>query len=237
MTTPPQNAPLPAEPAPPPSWLRRTWLRVRARLFAGLVVVLPFVVTFWVVYRVYSFLELSVIDPLAEWVLWKVAGLRRGAELSDWFKTYAAPVIAVALALLLLYWLGFLARSRLRQALDAVLLRIPLVSVVYKGVGQVLNALNKEPGQPRPQRVVLIPFPHPGTKVPAFVTGQCKDLATGKTILYVYVPTTPVPTSGYMLLVPEEDVTELPWTSEQALQAIISGGLTAPAEVNFFRPQ
>jgi uncharacterized membrane protein len=51
----------------------------------------------------------------------------------------------------------------------------------------------------------------------------------------VYVPTTPVPTSGYFLLVPEEEVTELNWTSEQALQAVISAGLTAPPEVGYFR--
>jgi uncharacterized membrane protein len=51
----------------------------------------------------------------------------------------------------------------------------------------------------------------------------------------VYVPTTPVPTSGFFLLVPEEDVTELNWSSEEALQAIISGGLTAPPEVSFFK--
>jgi uncharacterized membrane protein len=52
----------------------------------------------------------------------------------------------------------------------------------------------------------------------------------------VYVPTTPVPTSGYFLLVPEEDVTELDWSPEQALQTIISAGLTAPPEVRYFKP-
>jgi uncharacterized membrane protein len=94
--------------------------------------------------------------------------------------------------------------------------------------------LFRQAGSCNPQRVVLVPFPHPGMKVPAFVTGSCRDIETGKVILCVYVPTTPVPTSGYYLLVPEEEVTEPRWTPEETLQAIISGGLTAPPEVRYF---
>jgi uncharacterized membrane protein len=51
----------------------------------------------------------------------------------------------------------------------------------------------------------------------------------------VYVPTTPVPTSGFFLLVPEEEATELNWDSQQTLQAIMSGGLTVPPVVSYFR--
>jgi uncharacterized membrane protein len=50
------------------------------------------------------------------------------------------------------------------------------------------------------------------------------------------VPTTPVPTSGYLLLVPEDEVTELNWSPEQAVQTIISGGLTAPPDVRYYKP-
>src|SRR5262249_35041359 len=112
----------------------------------------------------------------------------------------------------------------------------PVVSVVYDAVRKTFRALEKQPGRQRPQRVVLVAFPHPGMKVPAFVTSTCRDIETQKVVLCVYVPTTPVPTSGYFLLVPEEEVTDLSWSSEQALQAIISAGLTAPPEVGYFKP-
>jgi uncharacterized membrane protein len=135
---------------------------------------------------------------------------------------------------LLLYGLGFFVHTRLRRALDWVLLRVPVISVLYDGVRKLCQALDKQPGQ-RPQRVVLVAFPHPGMKVPAFVTATCRDIETQKVVLCVYVPTTPVPTSGYFLLVPEEEVTELNWTSEEALQAIISAGFTAPPEVHYFK--
>jgi uncharacterized membrane protein len=50
----------------------------------------------------------------------------------------------------------------------------------------------------------------------------------------VYVPTTPMPTTGFMLLVPEEEATELNWSTEQTLEAVISGGLVCPSEVSYF---
>jgi uncharacterized membrane protein len=70
--------------------------------------------------------------------------------------------------------------------------------------------------------------------LPAFVTASCRDVETQKTLLCVYVPTTPVPTTGFFLIVPEEEVTELNWSSEQTLEAIMSGGLAAPPEVSYF---
>jgi uncharacterized membrane protein len=101
-------------------------------------------------------------------------------------------------------------------------------------VRQVFGVLEMQPGKQRAQRLVLVEFPHPGMKVPAFVTSTCRDIETQKVILCVYVPTTPVPTSGYFLLVPEVDVTELNWGTEQSLQAIISAGFTAPPEVSYY---
>jgi uncharacterized membrane protein len=169
-------------------------------------------------------------------VLWNVQGSQPDAELPFWFARYVAPLIGILIALLLLYCLGFFVHTRLRRVIDWILLRVPAVSVVYNGVRQVFQTLEKQRGQrQRQQRVVLIAFPHPGMRVPAFVTGTCRDIETQKVLLCVYVPTTPVPTSGFFLLVPEEEVTEPSWSPEQALQTIISGGLTVPPEVRYYK--
>jgi uncharacterized membrane protein len=215
--------------------LRRAWHDIRARILAGLMLVLPILITLWVIHWLYSTMEMVVIDPLARLVLWMLRGGRPDTALPAWFEAYVAPVIAICLALLLLYGLGFFARSRLHRVINWLLLRVPVVSNVYNGVQGVFQALDKQPRQARPQRVVLVAFPHPGMKVPAFVTSTCRDIDTRKVLLCVYVPTTPVPTSGYFLIVPEEEVTELNWSPEQALQAIISAGLTAPPEVRYFK--
>ena len=121
-----------------------------------------------------------------------------------------------------------------KSLLDWVILHVPGVTVIYASVRKVFATLQIQHEGQKFQRVVLVPFPHPGMKVPAFVTSSCLDVATGKTILCVYVPTTPVPTSGYMLLLPEEDATEVSWSLDDTLQAIMSGGISVPEKVEYF---
>jgi uncharacterized membrane protein len=215
--------------------LRRTWQGIRSRILGGLMLVAPILITLWVIYWLYSILERSVIDPIAKLVLGMIGPRRPDAELPFWFEYVVAPVIAVVLMLAMLYCLGFFVNSRLRRVLDWIVLRVPGVSGIYDALRKVTQFMEKQPGQQRPRRVVLVAFPHPGMKVPAFVTGSCRDLDTQKVLLCVYVPTTPVPTSGYFILVPEEEAVELNWTPEEALQAIISAGLTAPPQVRYFR--
>ena len=70
--------------------------------------------------------------------------------------------------------------------------------------------------------------------VPAFVTSSCVDVLTRKTILCVYVPTTPLPTAGYLLMVPEEEVVDIDWDVNETLAAIISGGITVPKEIGYW---
>lgn len=216
------------------SRFHHAWISIRTRILSGLLLVLPIAITFWVVIWLFTTLQRYVIDPLAYLVMWRVQRGHPDTLLPPWFENYVAPVIAVLIALISLYLLGFLVRSRIQRIMDNAILRLPLISTVYDGVRKIFQTLEKPGGKPRPQKVVLVEFPHPGIKVPAFVTCSCRDVSTGKTLLGVYVPTTPVPTSGYFLLVPEEDTIDPGWTTEQALQAIISGGLTCPEETRYF---
>jgi uncharacterized membrane protein len=233
MNAPP--SPVPEPDTDPPGLFRKTWYSIRARILGGLLFVLPFAITLWVIYWIYSRLERYVIDPLALIVLRKIEGQESISALPYWFETYAAPLIAIVIALLLLYFLGFLVRSRLRGGADWLFLRVPVVSIVYNGVRNVFQTLDRRRGQQQPQRVVLVPFPHPGLRVPGFVTATCRDIETQKVVLCVWVPTSPMPTVGYVLMVPEEDVAELNWTAEETVQTLLSSGLTAPAEVSYYK--
>lgn len=135
---------------------------------------------------------------------------------------------------LLLYFLGFLAQTRAVRLLDAVLLHIPILTTIHKAVSRVFRALSGQGQLDRFQRAVLVPFPHPGMRVPGFVTSICPDEVTDATILCVYVPTTPIPTSGYVLLIPEDQVTALEWGLEETVQTVVSFGITAPPRVTYF---
>jgi uncharacterized membrane protein len=216
-------------PAPAPKGRRS----IRDRILGGLLLSMPLLITLWILAWFYSILEQKVIDPLAGMLLWK---LKFTTSISPpyWFETYVAPVIAILIALVFLYCLDLLADTRMRRGFGWFLKRVPLFSQIYNPVQQVFQSLEKGPEQQRQQRMVLITFPHPGVKLPAFVTGKCYDVKTGKPVLCVYVPTTPVPTSGFFLLVPEEEVTDLNWNTEQTLQAVMSGGLACPSEVSYF---
>lgn len=221
--------------ADPPRSMGHPILRgIRARIISGVLLVLPVLITFWVIRWLYVTLDAYLIDPLAKLVIWKFRQGQPSAELPVWFESYVAPLFAVVLILGLLYCLGFFVHTRARHFVDAVLMRVPVISVVYNGIQNVFKTLDKQRGQSTNQRVVLVGFPHPGMKTLAFVTGSSRDVETQRVLLCVYVPTTPVPTSGYFLIVPEDEVTPINWSSEQSLQAIISGGLTAPPEVTYF---
>jgi uncharacterized membrane protein len=206
---------------------------LRVRLLAGLLLVLPFVITAWIVYSLYSFLDNRVVGPIARFVVRMVEG-RADVPVPAWFANYVAPLIGALTVLALLYFLGLFARVRAERILDAILLRLPIITSIHKMVRQVFATLRGSSELKRFRRAVLVAFPHPGMRVPGFVTASCRDEVTRKTILCVYVPTTPVPTSGYMLLVPEQEVTELNWTLEQTVHTVVSFGISAPPQVRFY---
>lgn len=222
--------PLVGLPAPPTKQgLAAALAHLRGRMIAGLLLVLPFVVTFWIVYWLYTTLDLYLISPMSRLVMRLTTGSRVDAVLE-----YAAPLVGLALVGILLYFLGFVARSRVANLVDHFLLRVPFVTSIYSAASRVFQSLGSSGDMSRFKRVVLVSFPHLGMRVPAFVTATCRDQTTGKTILCVYVPTAPMPMSGYVLLVPEDEVTELDWSLEEAIQALVSFGLTVPEEIQYF---
>jgi uncharacterized membrane protein len=225
------------QPSPtPPSALQRFGKAIRNRIIQGLLLIAPVAITFWIIKWLYELLRGMAIDPVARVVVF--AALRNGDEeqaLPGWFTDYAAPALAVVIVLVLLYLLGMFVHWRLHRIIDWVLMRVPGVTTIYSAVNKVFQTLKSQSSGPKFKRVVLVAFPHAGMRVPAFVTASCRDTTTGRTILCVYVPTTPIPTSGYMLLVPEEDVTEISWDINQTLQAIVSGGITVPDVVDYYR--
>jgi uncharacterized membrane protein len=236
-TDPPAPAPADGRVTPSATTFGQVWHGVRNRIFQGLLVLLPILVTFWIIRWLYLYLEQYVIDPLAVLVIWKVRQLQSKPELPYWFETYAAPIIGILLALAILYCCGALAHSWLRRSVDRAMMRVPVVSHIYDAVRSVLESFAKPNGQAKAQRVVLVSFPHPGMRLPAIVTSTCRDVVTEKTLLCVYVPTTPVPGSGFFLIVPEEEATDLNWDMQQTLQAIFSAGLTAPPDISYYARQ
>lgn len=202
--------------------------RTRNNLLAGVLVVIPL----WITWLVFEFLFKQLAAIGTPWVRVAARALAKTAPaVSEWMlQPWFQNTIAVVLIVIGLYFLGWLANwvigQRLIALFDSIMHRIPLVKKIYGSTQQLLSALRQEPESA--QRVVLIEFPSPGMQAVGFVTRTLTDQSTGKEFAAVYVPTTPNPTSGYLELVPIEDVISTEWSMDEAMTFIISGGAVAP---------
>ena len=211
-------------------------LHVRRYLIAGVLMLTPLAVTWFVLDFIFSMLS-RMGKP---WVQAFVRGLEQVAPGAARLLSYSwlESAVAVALTLLLLYALGW-ATSRvvareLIARLESVVARIPLVQVIYGATKNLLTALQTKPD--RVQRVVLVDFPAPPLKTVALVTRVVKERGTDRQLAVLYVPTSPNPTSGYMEIVPVEHLTPTDWTLDEAMRFVITGGTSAPDEIDFDRP-
>jgi len=209
--------------------------RAQRYLIAGVLTAIPIWIT-WLVFKL-IFTQLSRVG--APWV-------RAFANAVDqylpsvahwlyapWFQSTLAIVVTIA-ALYLLGWTATrVIGGQLLAAFDALVARIPLVQTIYGGTKKLLAALQQKPE--RVQRVVLIPFPTSEMKAVGFVTRVLRDADTGQELAAVYVPTTPNPTSGYLEIVPVENLISTSWTLDEAMTFIISGGAVAPENLNYSR--
>jgi len=194
---------------------------LRSYLLTGLVVWMPILVTM-VVLR-------FIIDLLD-----KTIALIPHAYQPQQLIGFNVPGFGVLLSLILLLVTGMVATNLLGQRLvtwsEAVLDRIPLVRTIYNGSKQVMQALFATNSQAF-RKVVLIQYPRKGIWSIAFHTGSPPaeiSEHTGKEMLTVFIPTTPNPTSGFLMMVPKSDTMELSMSTEAALKLIISLGVMPP---------
>lgn len=157
---------------------------------------------------------------------------------ADWIVN-SFHVIEFALALsgiiILIALAGFITKIRLGKWLlnlsERALVHIPLVGMVYSGIKQLLQAIFS--GKGNFSRVVLIEYPRKGIWSIGFVSREADGMlsrAAGRKLMSVFLPTTPNPTSGFLLMVPPEDIIELKITIEQAFKIIMSAGMVLAHE-------
>lgn len=208
-----------------------------AQLFlTGLLTLLPLWLT-WIVLR---FVFVLMSDISRPWVKPILLGLAQASPATlGWL---AAPWVQAAVALLgtalVILLVGVLARQVIGQRLlrwfEGFIARIPLANTIYGSARKLLDILQKSPDGT--QRVVLIDFPSPDMKAVGFVTKVIREAGSGRELAAVYVPTTPNPTSGYLEIVPLENITPTDWSVDEAMSFIISGGAVSRDEIPFARP-
>jgi uncharacterized membrane protein len=205
------------------------WGRWRANFLTGLAVVLPAVISIAVIVWLFGTVA-NITDLLLFFVPRDITHRGGGAGPVHWYWSAVALLVAVALVSLV----GLAARNylgkKLIRMMDDVLLRVPLLNKIYGAVKQVNEAFTTGKKSAF-QTVVLIEFPRQGIYSIGFVTSEQHAEVQARTrekVVCVFVPTTPNPTSGWLVLVPETDVTRLDMSVADAIKFIISLGAVAP---------
>lgn len=194
---------------------------MRKYLIAGLLVWMPLGITFLVIRAIVGFLDQTLL-------------LLPKAYQPDNLLGIHIPGLGVLLAVVLVLATGMIVANllgrRLVNAWESLLSRIPLVRTLYAGIKQILEAVLATDGQSF-RRVLLVEYPRKGVWSLAFMTSDQLGEVQEKTrseVMSVFIPTTPNPTSGFVLMLPKEDVIELDMSVEQGLKMIISMGVVVP---------
>lgn len=158
------------------------------------------------------------------------------STLSEWLLNPGVHyVLAVLFTIAGLYAVGLMASlvlgKRLIAYAEGLLSRLPLVQTIYGATKRFLLTLSQPPATG--QRVVLISFPSPDMKAVGFVTKVMRDAGSGRELAAVYVPTSPNPTSGYIEIVPLDQVVQTDWTVEEAMAFVMTGGTNSPDSVRY----
>ncbi len=195
-------------------------VRLRRYFFTGVAVLLPIVLTGYIIFAVFNFAE-------------NLVGKHINNYLSSEFG-FNIPGLGLVFATLIIIVVGFLSRHfftrKILPILEGVFLRLPLIRQIYPAVKRIVQFLFSERKQLFKQ-VVLVQYPRKGIWSLAFITNQgipqvSKEV--GKEVLNIFVPGTPGPLTGFLIFVPKEDVIFLDISVEEAIKLLVSGGVLNP---------
>lgn len=204
--------------------------RLRRFLITGLVILVPVTLTVYVLLAIFHYMD-GIFAPLID----RFIGI--------WLPGVHIPGLGLLLTLLVILLLGWLSTNvfgrRVIQMFERLVARIPVAKSIYGATKGVLEAVSLDQTEAF-KRVVLIEYPKKDLFAIAFVTSSARwpqiDSRT-EDLLLVFLPTTPNPTSGFLLLVPRGEAIDLPITVEEGVRLVISGGILKPESFSAPQPE
>jgi len=197
-------------------------IHLRRYLIAGLLVWVPLIITGLIIKLLVEMLDFTILLLPPSW--------RPEALLG-----FSIPGTGVVVAIVIVFLTGLVAANILGRRLfelgDSIVDRIPLVRSIYSAVKQVMRTV-LEDGQQSFRRVLMVEYPRPGLWTLGFQTGVGVGEVqhrTDREVVTVFIPTTPNPTSGFVILVPREDAVELEMSVEDGLKFVMSLGVVTPS--------
>ena len=152
----------------------------------------------------------------------------------NYYLPYNIPGLEIAISIILITFIGWLSLSfigkRLLNLFENILKKIPILRTIYSAIGQMTDTFTKN--DKNKKNVVLVEYPRKGTWAVGFATKENSGEISNKTkknLINVFVPTTPNPTSGFLLMFPKDEVIYLDMTFEEASKFIVSAGTSNPS--------
>lgn len=202
--------------------------RWRASFFTGLLIVLPGVVTLAVVKWFFGTVS-SLTDSLLFFLPTSITHENQGAGPIHWYWSLLALTVAIgivsAVGGMTRYYIG----KRMIAWADGVMLRVPVLNKIYGTIKQVDQAFTSGKKSSF-KTVVLVEYPREGIYSVGFITSEQADEVeqkTGRKCVRIFIPTTPIPTGGFLIIVPEEKVIKLDMSVADGFKYIISIGALA----------
>lgn len=204
--------------------------RLRNYFLAGVLVTAPISITFWLTWRVISFVDDRITPYIpAHWN-------------PETYLPFGIPGLGLIVAIIALTAIGFLAAGYVGRMVmrfsERIVDRLPFVRSVYSWTKQVFETVLSNSSAAF-REVVLIEYPRKDCWAVGFITGKTVgevQRMTEAVVYNVFVPATPNPTTGFLLFVPHEEVYHLDLTVEEGLKLVISGGIVMPDQTHFEEP-
>jgi uncharacterized membrane protein len=220
----------PAEPPAPAAERRREpfhlglLARLRAYFLAGVLVTAPVAITFYIVWLIVSFIDA------------RVSGLIPARYNPETYLPFGIPGLGLLIAVAALILIGAVTAGYLGRVIvrinDAALARMPVVRSIYGATKQIFETVLAQKSAAFRQ-VCLVEYPRHGVWTLGFITGTTVGEVQERTsdeVVNVFLPTTPNPTSGFLLFVPRQDIILLDMSIEDGIKMVISGGIVTPPE-------
>jgi uncharacterized membrane protein len=224
---------LPETPPPPK---RGLLAGLRSSFLTGLIVITPIGVTIWLIWTLTGWID--------GWVLPLIPGAYNPVNLIRDYTGFEVNirglgVVTFIMFTLLVGWIakGIIGRSLISWA-ESLVLSIPLIRTLYSGLKQIVETVLSQ-GNQNFDKACLIEYPRKGIWAIAFISSTAKGEVQANTaddVVAVFMPTTPNPTSGFLLFVPKKDVQVLDMSVEDAAKLIISAGLVYPNDEDPSKP-
>lgn len=198
------------------SFGRKIAVHIRGTLIAGVLILVPIAITYVLLSWVFNNIDGLLQPPLERITGRHIPGL-------------GLLVLLIVVYLLGLVWTKRLGRRTIRT-LQLFLLKIPLVGAIYGPARKLIESFTGDSAAGF-KRVVVVEYPKQGTWMIGFLTG-ISNVVPGTTMGVIYLPTAPTPNSGWVAMVPIQNIYDTTMTVQEAMSMVLSGGISSPVQID-----